>query len=214
MKKLVSMCLAAIMTVALAAPAFAVTDPAPTQKVSGGSGNVTLNGNVSNDPAALISVTLPLSIDFTVATTETDEYFSGITHAKGDVINHSSSPVTMKVSNVVDSNGILPLMDLALAPVSVVGTSTVVNGETTWTIDDSKAFQDSGKYWLNKVSNKTDGVTGTPVELFSSLAADGGKDMLTTCGRKTNGSTNTKIPTGTYTVVTTITIGLDTTPAP
>lgn len=206
MKKLVSMCMAVALAVTLAVPALAVTDPAPTHKV-GESGDVTLNGTVSNSPADLISVTIPLSIDFTVAT-DSNEYFSGITHVQGQVVNHSAVPVKMEITKVVDNGSLLPKMDLALAPLSVVGTSNVVDNKTQWTVTDSKAFGDENKYWLNKVG------PGNPVELFSSLAANGGTDMITTCGRLTGGSTQTKIPAGTYAVVTTITIGLVPTPAP
>lgn len=198
MKKLIYICLALALTVVLGASAMAAAaDSVPPQQAAGEKGSVILNGSVSNDATDLISVTMPLSVDFIVATDE-NEHYAGITHVKGTVVNNSASPVKMEVTNVSDTNKIMEKMNLALAPLSAV--------EQSGAVVDSKAFESAGAYWLNKVVNPSGVAAGTSVKLIDRLAANGGTEMITTCGQKLDDAT--AIPAGAYTVVTTITIGL------
>lgn len=189
MKRIGAFFLAAALTLALTLPALAAD-----QTVTG-TGDITLTGNVSNNPADLISVTMPVSIDFTVST-DNDTYFSAITHVQGEVSNNSALPVKMEITKVDDPSNLLTMLDLALAPVSVVGTSQ----GTQWTWNDGNAFTHPGKYWLNKVTSTA------PMVLFDSLAGSGGHDSITTCAQAL--TPTTAIASGSYTLKTTITVSL------
>lgn len=170
-KKNISLLLAGAMTLGMATSAFAV-DEAPTKEYKGNGdktttidANVDLNGTIG-DGEVLLSVVMPTVITFTVATAEATEttvdekgkanaaenaaagsrVYSDISSGTGTVTNNSNVAIKLEISDVVDNDGLLTKMDLAVTSDKLKEAAALANpltsGSTGIVLADSIAAKD------------------------------------------------------------------------
>lgn len=134
-KRILSALLAAALAVGLAAPAFAAENKNQTVSTPATAGDVQLNGKILGKDEKLLSVTMPVSIDFVVSVddnekfaaldTTTDETYRSIT-------SNSNADVKVEVSAVqaatTGSANLLGLIKLALFPNTVTAETALADG--------------------------------------------------------------------------------------